>query len=244
MPPRLVNHARARSSASLPTDSPSGRSSQTEFNVHGNGLYGGPERESRAKGRKMKSLEDMSNDELVKQAAETHAETTMNAELTYAEKLLRYMSRANAAKEEAEAADAIGSYQGVASGDGSVPSSCRGSGVATSTMRQSLTSRKASSAKSSGARRSLDPDIRLPDEHSSTATAMQAQTREQNSLIDQIGSGLDHLMHGAHAMDGELKAQNKHLDSTNDKLDGTSGRMKDMNSKSLLSTMPGYKKKR
>eukprot|EP00798_Chlamydomonas_sp_ICE-L_P016550 gene16550-22779_t len=85
-----------------------------------------------------------------------------------------------------------------------------------------------------------DPDIRLGTEYVSTETALQAETRKQNEVLDQIENGVSQLLEGARNISEGLKQQHDAVDGIVGKATGTSDRVKEMNTKSQLGA---FKKK-
>eukprot|EP00195_Chlamydomonas_chlamydogama_P003514 CAMPEP_0202920734 /NCGR_PEP_ID=MMETSP1392-20130828/77013_1 /ASSEMBLY_ACC=CAM_ASM_000868 /TAXON_ID=225041 /ORGANISM="Chlamydomonas chlamydogama, Strain SAG 11-48b" /LENGTH=262 /DNA_ID=CAMNT_0049614245 /DNA_START=63 /DNA_END=851 /DNA_ORIENTATION=+ len=86
-----------------------------------------------------------------------------------------------------------------------------------------------------------DPDIRLPAGHEKTAMNLQNETSKQNDIIDKVHQGLDDLLAGAKAIGDELGKQNKALDGVQDKASNAAQRIEDMNTKSQLRKYPGKK---
>ncbi|KXZ44782.1 SNAP34 protein [Gonium pectorale] len=175
----------------------------------------------------------------------------VNAELTYAEKLLSYMRRCcccwvcdsctgadpeeQRKREWKRRVDRGETQLGAGPGAGIRDGNGGGNGGALGgAMRHN-----GSGAAGSGPGRPngggfKEPDIRLPDEHRAAEMGLHEETRKQNEVIDQIHQGLEALLDGAKAMNGELATQNAELEGLDAKASATRDRVGDVNKNSQL----------
>ncbi|GFR52989.1 hypothetical protein Agub_g15679 [Astrephomene gubernaculifera] len=194
-----------------------------------------------------------------------HKMDDMNAELSYAEKLLSYMRRCcccwlcdsctGADPEDQRKRDwrrrvDRGETQVPASGGGQQQNhkARGGSGKAGTAGGAGLGSGASGSSGSGGgggggSGRWRDPDIRLPEEHRAVEMGLHQETRKQNDMIDQIHAGLEQLLEGAKGMTDELSLQNRELESLDGKVAATHSRINDVNKNSQLRNMARGKPK-
>ncbi|KAJ9533138.1 hypothetical protein QJQ45_018231, partial [Haematococcus lacustris] len=174
----------------------------------------------------------------------------INEDLTYSERLLRYMRRccccwicdscteadpetqrrrdwqARVDKGKTEAKDKALAEESA--------SAKTATGPPGSSAGQQDVEASGSSSSSAPSPHYRDPDIKLPAQYASQELKLHTETRKQNELLDQIHVGLGDLLNGAKQIGEEIGTQTRALDKVQNRAENTTGRIHEMNNKSQL----------